>query len=63
MSAIRGMIWMPDEPVPITPTRLPVKSTGSWGQSPVWYHSPVKVSSPSKDGSFVDDRQPTAMIR
>ena len=35
-SAICGIDWMPDEPVPITATRLPVKSTPSCGQAPVW---------------------------
>ena len=35
-SAISGIDWMPDEPVPITPTRWPVKSTPSCGQRPVW---------------------------
>ena len=30
--AISGIDWMPDEPVPMTPTRLPVKSTPSCGQ-------------------------------
>ena len=33
--AISGIAWMPEEPVPITPTRLPVKSTSRWGQRPV----------------------------
>ena len=31
-SAMSGIDWMPDEPVPMTPTRLPVKSTPSCGQ-------------------------------
>ena len=30
-SAISGIDWMPDEPVPMTATRLPVKSTPSCG--------------------------------
>ncbi len=30
--AMIGIDWMPDEPLPITATRLPVKSTPSWGQ-------------------------------
>ena len=30
--AMSGMDWMPDEPVPMTATRWPVKSTPSWGQ-------------------------------
>jgi hypothetical protein len=29
--AMIGIDWMPDEPVPITATRLPVKSTPSCG--------------------------------
>jgi hypothetical protein len=28
-AAMSGMHWMPEEPVPITATRLPVKSTFS----------------------------------
>ena len=35
-SAITGIDWIADEPVPITPTRWPVKSTASCGQWPVW---------------------------
>jgi hypothetical protein len=34
-SAMTGIDWMADEPVPITATRLPVKSTPSCGQRPV----------------------------
>ena len=34
-SAMIGMDWMPEEPVPMTATRMPVKSTPSWGQCPV----------------------------
>ena len=34
--AISGIDWTADEPVPITPTRRPVKSTPSCGQRPVW---------------------------
>ena len=39
-SAINGTDWMAEDPVPITATRWPVKSTPSWGQCPVWYHLP-----------------------
>ena len=46
-SAITGMAWMPDAPVPTIPTRLPVKSTGSWGQCPVCNWRPWKLSAPS----------------
>ena len=34
-SAMIGIDWMADEPVPITATRLPLRSTPSWGQRPV----------------------------
>jgi hypothetical protein len=50
-------------PVPITATRLPVKSTPSWGQRAVWYCSPRKLSRPSKAGVLTADRQPTAVMR
>ena len=39
-SAMIGIDWMADDPVPMTPTRWPVKSTPSWGQWPVWYQVP-----------------------
>ena len=32
LHVITGIAWMPVDPVPITPTRLPAKSTGSCGQ-------------------------------
>jgi hypothetical protein len=35
-SAINGIDWIAEEPVPITATRFPVKSTPSCGQRPVW---------------------------
>ncbi len=35
-AAISGIDWIADDPVPITPTRCPLKSTGSCGQRPVW---------------------------
>ena len=31
-SAMIGIDWMPDEPVPMMPTRMPLKSTPSGGQ-------------------------------
>ena len=58
--AMTGMAWIPVDPVPMMPTRLPVKSTPSCGHRPVWYRSPVNVSSPGKCGTFGVDRQPTA---
>ena len=54
---------MPDAPVPITPTFLPVKSTGSCGQLLVCSDSPVNRSAPGNSGLFAADRQPTAVIR
>ena len=56
------MVWMPDEPVPITPTRWPVKSTASCGQCPVWYCRPWKLLRPAKSGTRALDRQPAAEI-
>src|SRR5690242_1474355 len=55
-----GIDWIAELPVPITATRLPVKSTPSFGQRPVWYFSPVKVSAPSNSGMLADERQPVA---
>ena len=55
-----GMLWMAEDPVPISPTVLPVKSTPSCGHSPVWYEGPANESAPMKWGTFVDDKQPVA---
>ena len=52
---------MPVEPVPITPTRLPVRSTPSCGQRPVWYQSPVKLSRPGMSGMLAAEMAPTAV--
>jgi hypothetical protein len=60
-AAISGIDWMPDEPVPMTATRLPVKSTPSCGQRPVKKTCPWKRSAPSISGSFGTDRQPVAI--
>ena len=62
-SAMIGIDWMADEPVPIMPTRCPVKSTPSWGQRPVWYVGPSKVSAPGISGVLAELRHPVAMIR
>ena len=62
VSAITGTAWIPVEPVPTCPTRLPEKSTPSCGQRPVWCHSPLKVSSPGMLGTLAELRQPTAVI-
>lgn len=58
-----GMAWMADEPVPITPTRLPVKETRSCGQLPVCSIRPPNDSRPLNFGTFADDRQPVAMMQ
>jgi hypothetical protein len=58
-----GMDWIAEEPVPMTPTRRPVKSTPSWGHLPVWYHGPVKDSRPLMSGTCASDRQPVAMMQ
>ncbi len=62
-SAMTGIDWTPEEPVPMTPTRFPVKSTGSCGQRPVWNVGPAKLSAPGKSGMLADERQPVAMMR
>ena len=60
-SAISGMAWMPDEPVPMTATRRPVKSTPSCGQCAVCRVRPANRSMPGISGSFEVDRQPVAI--
>ena len=52
---------MADEPVPITPTLSPVKSTPSFGHSPVCQTGPLKSAMPANGGLLADDRQPTAI--
>ena len=54
---------MPVDPVPIMPTRLPLKSTPSCGHWPVWYQSPLKSCRPGMFGTLAVDRQPTAVTR
>ena len=56
-----GIDWMPDDPVPITATRLPVKSTASAGQCAVWYTSPANVDRPGKSGVNAADSGPVAI--
>ena len=53
-----GIACTPDDPVPITPTRSPVKSTPSCGQRPVWYHCPLKSDRPGKSGTRGVERLP-----
>jgi hypothetical protein len=43
-AAICGIDWMAEEPVPMTATVWPVKSTPSFGQLPVRQVGPLKVS-------------------
>ena len=45
-----GITCTPLDPVPMTATRLPAKSTGVVGHSPVWYDSPRKSSRPGTSG-------------
>ena len=61
--AICGIDWIADDPVPITPTRLPAKSTPSCGHRPVWYVSPSNTSAPSSPGRFGVDKQPVAITQ
>ena len=58
-----GIAWRPEEPVPMTPTRLPAKSTRFWGQLPVCNVSPAKEARPLNLGVLVEDRQPVAMMQ
>ncbi len=61
--AMVWMVWMPVAPVPITATRLPVKSTFSFGQRAVWNDWPLKSSRPSMRGRVGVDSGPIAVIR
>jgi hypothetical protein len=62
-SAMTGMICTPLDPVPITATRLPVKSTGVAGHSPVWCDSPSKSSRPGTSGKYGTERTPVAATK
>jgi hypothetical protein len=62
-AAITGIDWMPDDPVPITPTRWPARSTPSWGHRPVWNVRPRNDSPPSMAGVMAEERQPVAITR
>ena len=61
--AMIGIDWIAEEPVPMMPTRCPVKSTPSRGQWPVWYRAPSKLSSPSNRGTCAEDRHPVAITQ
>ena len=58
-----GIICTPDEPVPMTPTRSPLKSTPSCGHRPVWYHLPLKLFRPGMLGVRGVERLPVAMTQ
>ena len=58
-----GIDWIPEEPVPITATRLPVKSTPSCGQCAVWWISPAKLSRPGMSGVIAAESAPVAMMQ
>ena len=61
--AMVWMVWMPVAPVPITATRLPAKSTGSFGHRAVWNDAPLKSSRPSMRGRVGVESGPIAVIR
>ena len=54
------MNWVPVEPVPITPTRLPVMSRSS-GQALVCTSAPAKVSPPGMSGMLLFASSPSAV--
>ena len=56
---IAGTIWMAEAPVPMTATRLPVRSA-SWFQRAEWKISPLKSSMPLMSGSEGSHSAPTA---
>ena len=61
--ATSWMVWTPVAPVPITATRLPVKSTGSLGKRAVWQERPLKSSTPGIVGMVGAERGPMAVTR
>ena len=58
-----GIDWIPDEPVPMTPTLRPEKSTPSWGQRPVWNEGPANDPRPGMSGRRALERQPVAITQ
>ena len=60
--AAATMNWVPVEPVPITPTRLPVMSR-SFGQALVCTSGPAKVSRPGMSGMLLFASRPSALTR
>jgi hypothetical protein len=61
--AISGIACTAVAPVPITATRLAVKSTPSCGYWLVWYHLPLNEPSPLNGGTLVADRLPTTALK
>ena len=61
--AMAGITCTPLDPVPMTATRLPAKSTGVVGHRPVWCDSPRKSSRPGTSGKYGTERTPVAATR
>ena len=62
VSATTGISCTAVAPVPMTPTRLPARSSGSRGQSEVWKDGPRNASMPSIFGICGMDSGPTAVM-
>jgi hypothetical protein len=62
-SATVWTTWMPVAPMPTTPTRLPARSSGSFGQRPVWTILPLKLSCPGKTSVSGADSIPQQVTR
>ena len=60
--ASSGSTCTPEDPVPISPTRLPASGTGSRGQLAVEYCWPAKSPAPSNCGRFAADSAPVAVM-
>ena len=61
--AISGMACTPDEPVPSTATRWPLKSTAACGQRAAWCTGPANVARPGRSGLLGVDNRPQAITR
>jgi hypothetical protein len=55
-----GTVWIALQPVPMTATRLPVRST-SWRHRAVWKAGPSNCSSPGIGGTDGTDSWPQAV--
>ena len=62
-SRIVGTTCTPLDEVPMTATRLPVKSTGSAGHRPVWCWTPRNCSLPGTSGRYGTESTPVAATR